>query len=102
MFPNNKITISSQNEDRTLTTIYSNIRAQIFKQTLRFDWSVWENTVRDITVIYIDPDKLNVREWNIVTYTDKFQISRKLKVTNIDFIDMMYFKKVIELKCDLI
>lgn len=102
MFKNCNITISSQDENRNLTNIYTNIPAQTFKKTLSFNARIAENTVKEVTIFYIDPDKKQVKEWNIIQYKDKFWFDRLLKITNIEFIDATYFKKVIELKCDLV
>lgn len=102
MFFNNTVTISSQDETRALTPIYTNINAQIYKKTIRSNNDISENTFHEITVILIESDKINVREWNQIEYVDDFWITRKVKVWNMEFISAIHFNKLIELKCDLV
>lgn len=102
MFFNNIVTISSQDETRALTPVYTDIQAQIYKKTVRSNNDISENTFHEITVVLIEADRVNVREWNQVQYLDKFWIIRKVKVWNMEYIDALHFNKLIELRCDLV
>lgn len=102
MFWTHKINISSQDETRALTPVYKNIDAQIYKQNIRLTNLISENTLKEITVILISWNNLNIKEWNIVNYTDEFWANKELKISWMEFIPAISFNKLIELKCDLI
>lgn len=102
MFWTHIITISSQDETRALTPVYTDIDAQIYKQNVRSNNNVSENTVHEIAIVLISAENINVREWNQIAYTDEFWVARKLKVVWMEFIPAINFNKLIELKCDLV
>lgn len=102
MFYNQRITIYEQNEDRTLREIYSNIKAQIYKKTVRLDRSVAENTSKEMLVVLIDPDKKLVRAGNIIKYTNEFGRTVSLKASEPDFVKANYFGPLIQLQCDFL
>ena len=102
MFITNKITISTQNEDRTLWTIYSNIEAQVDRRIQKLDWAVSENTKKEVADIFINKKYNLVRIWNIISYIDDFWIILKFKITSLKMIPTIYFNKIIKIKCDLL
>lgn len=101
MFYNNRVTILSQAEDRSLTTLYTDIKALIQKKTIRLDRSIAENTTKEVLMVRIEWDKTLVRWWNIVRYTDDFGLSHELKTSDPKFVKAMHFKNLILLQCDL-
>lgn len=102
MFYNNRVSISSQDETRTITKIYDNIKAQTYKKTVKNDSSIAENTSKEVIIVLLESDKTNVKVWNFIDYTDKFWIVKRLKIAWIDYIDTIYFKNLIQLQCDLV
>ena len=102
MFYNNKISIFTQNEDRSINKIYDDIKAQTYKKTVKIDSSIAENASKEVIIVLLESDKTNVRVWNFIDYTDKFWIIKRLKVSWMDYIDTMYFKNLIQLQCDLV
>lgn len=101
MFYNNRITIYSRWEDRKLVEVYTDIKAQIYKRTIRLDRSIAENTSKEVMIIMIDADKTNVREWHIIRYIDDFGMSRELKANAPEMVKALYFKNLIQIQCDL-
>ena len=102
MFYNNRVTILSQGEDRALTPIYTDIKAQIYKKTVRLDRTISENTSKEVTMVLIDADKTSVRAGNIIQYTDAFGVVRDMKTAEPEMVKAMYFKSLIRLQCDLV
>ena len=102
MFYNNRVSVSSQDETRTITKIYDNIKAQTYKKTVKNDSSIAENTSKEVIIVLLESDKTNVRVWNFIDYIDKFWITKRLKVSWVDYIDTIYFKNLIQLQCDLV
>lgn len=102
MFYNNRVSVSAQDETRTITKIYDNIKAQTYKKIVKNDSSIAENTSKEVIIVLLESDKTNVRVWNFIDYIDKFWITKRLKVSWIDYIDTIYFKNLIQLQCDLV
>jgi len=102
MFYNNRVSIFTQNEDRSINKIYDDIKAQTYKKTVKIDSSIAENASKEVIIVLLESDKTNVRVWNFIDYTDKFWIIKRLKVSWMDYIDTIYFKNLIQLQCDLV
>jgi len=61
MFYNNKISIFTQNEDRSINKIYDDIKAQTYKKTVKIDSSIAENASKEVIIVLLESDKTNVR-----------------------------------------
>ena len=101
MFVTNKITVSKRDENRTLTEVYKDIDAQIYKKMIKSSWSISENTLTEVLMVLIDSQYLDIQTWYEISYTDKFWESRIVKVAWKEFIDALHFKQIIEIKCDI-
>ncbi len=102
MFYNQRITISEQGEDRVLSEIYTSIKAQVYKKTVRMDRAIAENTSKEVIVVLIDPQHTLVKAWNIIKYTDNWGRTVKLKANDPDLVQANYFWPLIQIQCDLL
>lgn len=101
MFWNARVTILSQAEDRSLITIYTDIKALIQKKTIKLDRSIAENTIKEVLMVRIEGNKDLVRNGNIVRYVDDFGLTHELKTSDPKFVKAVHFKNLILLQCDL-
>lgn len=84
-----------------MTEIYIDIKAQIYKKTVRLDRSIAENTSKEVVIVLIESDKTLVKAWNIIKYSDDFWRKIELKANDPKMIKALYFKNLIQIQCDL-